>query len=258
MGRFASWLAIGLQMGGIAAAQDLTLPLPPVKTSISIGDQPIAITATGVITGHPNSLQDTFRLLLTADLADLQEHMTGILKAQLDSEDRCGERLSITSATLLPPKTTVPPKSAVPAHPAAALTVNVHYERWLCVKALGREVNRKLLGGDGVIPVDLTPSIEGSEVKLLAEVGTIEATGTLGEVLRAPPIRDRLRDKIGSSIQSALQGGANLKTVVPPNIERVATLVSARFADAGSGRLSFELVAEIRLSAAEILEIIGK
>jgi len=253
MGRwFASLLAIGFQAGGIASAEDLTLRLPPVKTSINIGDQPIAITAAGVITGHPNSLQDTFPLLLTADLADLQEHMTAILKAQLDSEDRCGERLSITSATLLPAK------SAVPANPAGALTVNVHYERWLCVKALGREVNRKLLGGDGVIPVDLTPSIDGSEVKLLAEVGTIEATGALGEVLRAPPIRDRLRDKIGASIQSALQEAANLKTVVPPNIERVATLVSARFADAGSGRLAFELAAEIRLSAPEIREMIGK
>jgi hypothetical protein len=239
-------LAVGLPDPRLACAQELALHLPDVKTSISFGNQPIAIVAAAVITGHPNSLQNTFRLLVTADMADLQGHMTDLLKAQLDSQDRCGDRLSVVSATL------------APANPAGALTANVHYERWVCVKMLGKEVNKKLLGGDGVVPVNLTPSIEGGTVKLTAEVGTIEAKGALGEVLRSAPVRDRLRDKIGSSVEAALQGGTDLKTVLPPGIDRVASAVSARFTDGGSGRLVFELVAEIRMSAAEIRAMIGR
>lgn len=238
-------LGVLLQPWGAVRAEDLTLRLPPVKTSINFGNQPIGITAVAVITGHPNSLQDTFRLLLTADMAELQAHMTDLLRAELDSADRCGDRLSVASATL------------VPVNPAGALTANVHYERWVCVKLLGKEVNKKLLGGDGSIPVNLSPSIEGSEVKLMTEVGTIQAKGALGEVLRSPPVRDRLRERIGASVQSALQGGTNLKAILPPALARVASITGARFADGGSGRLSFELAAEIRMSAAEIRSQIG-
>jgi hypothetical protein len=239
-------LGVWSHIGGSVCAQDLTLRLPPVKTSITLGEQSIAITAAGVITGHPNSLQNTFRLLLTADMTELQEHLTALLKAQLDSEGRCGDRLSVTAAAL------------VPASPSGALTANIHYERWVCAKVLGKEVNKKLLGGDGVVPVSLTPTVEGSEVKLTAEVGTIEAKGALGEALRSAPVRDRLRDRIGASVQAALQGGTNFRAILPAAIERAATLQSARFTDAGSGHLAFELAAEVRMSAAEIGSIIGR
>ncbi len=238
-------LGVGGQVAGSASAEDLTLRLPPVKTSITFGEQPIAITAAGVITGHPNSLQNSFKLLLTADMTDLQEHIAGILKAQLETQDHCGDRISVTAATL------------VPASPASAVTANIHYERWVCVKVLGKEVDKKLLGGDGVVPVSLTPSVEGSEVKLTAEVGIIEAKGALGEVLRSAPVRDRLREKISGSVQAALQGGTNLKAILPAGIDHAATLQIARFADGGSGHLTFELVAEIRMSAPEIRSLIG-
>ena len=227
-----------------ASAEDFSLNLPPVKSTIQFGDQPVVITASGVITGRPNSLEDIFRLVLTADLAELQEHIGDVLKAQLNDEERCGDRLNVTGAML------------TPANPASELTVELHYERWVCVKMLGKEVNRKLVGGDGAVPVTLSPSIEGNEVKLAAEVGTIEARGALGEILRSPPVRDRLKERIGTAIQSALQGGTNLKLAAPEGIERVATLANARFADGGAGRLTFQLTADIRMPAAEIRSLL--
>jgi hypothetical protein len=34
----------------------------------------------------------------------------------------------------------------------------VHYERYACVKALGKEIVKRLVGGNGVVELNLTPS----------------------------------------------------------------------------------------------------
>ncbi len=240
MGRMVLLLFLSTSL---APAEDFKLTIPPVKTSVSFDNQPIAILASGVITGKPNTLENVFRLRLTADMADLQQHIAEVLKTQLDTSERCGDRLSVTRATL------------VPAAPGSTLTAYMHYERWLCAKVLGKEMVRKLIGGDGVIPVTLTPSLEGNEVKLTPEVGTIEAKGAFGEVLKSGAVRDRLRDKIHDSILAAMREGTNLKSALPPGLQRVTTIQSVRFGDSGSGGLVLELAAEIRLSAAEIRQL---
>ncbi len=58
------------------------------------------------------------------------------------------------------------------------------------MKALGKEIAKRVVGGNGTIPVKLTPAFErntegNTEVKLEPEVGTIEADGSLGEMLRS-------------------------------------------------------------------------
>jgi hypothetical protein len=236
-------LALLFLVSGVA--QDLTLPIPPVKASVTIDNQPIAITTSGTISGSRNS----FHLILNVDLSDLQEHIAGLLSAQLNRSDRCGERLSIDRATLLP------------APPAGRLTAYVHFECWACVKALGREVAKRLVGGNGTIPVKLTPTLEkgaegNSEIRLDPEVGTIEADGSLGEALRSSSVGDKLRDKISASMLSAMQKGANLQATLPPAVEKVAAIESVRFSDGGSGRLSLELAAQIRIPEKEMRTLI--
>src|ERR1019366_5151970 len=153
----------------------------------------------------------------------------GLLQAQLNRSDRCGERLSIERATL------------VPMPPASLLTAYVHYERWACVKVLGKEAAKRLVGGNGVIPVKLTPAIEeDNQVKLVPEVGKIEADGSLGEVLQSPSIGDKLRDKISGSILSAMQKGIDLTATLPLGVERVASIRSVQFAGGGSAGLLLE------------------
>ena len=217
-------------------AQDLNLRIPPVKATLNLDGQPITITASGRVTGN----QDVFKLSLNADLSDLQNHATDLLRAQLNRSDRCGDRISLDRATL------------VPSAPAGVLTAYVHYERWVCAKLLGKEVAKKLVGGNGVVPVKLTPEVTGNEIDLKAETGEIQADGSLGEVLRAPAVRDKLRDKITDSIESALREALDLKQTLPPEIERAASIQSLRFADGGSGSLSVELAAEVRILTDQI------
>jgi hypothetical protein len=224
------------------AAQDLTLAIPPVRSSFIIDNQPVAITASGTISriSHGGA-QEVFRVRLTADLVDLQANMTVLLRAQLDRADRCGDHIAIQNATL------------VPADPASLLTTRLHYERWACVKALGKQIPTRLAGGDALVKVKITPSVDGGTVKLEPEVGVIEADGSLGELLRSGSVGDMLRQKIHASLESALEkGAANLKATLPPAAQAFATIQSAQFTDAGAGRLAVVVAGEIRIPAAQV------
>jgi len=213
-----------------ACSQDLTLRIPP-----------LTITTTPIAYGSANA----FHLKMTADLADLQDHITALLQAQLNHSDHCGERLSVERATL------------DPAPPASLLTAYVHYERWACVKLFGKQSAQRLAGGNGVIPVTLTPALAAnSQVKLAPEVGRIEADGSLGQALQAPAIGDALRDKISASIQSALEKATNLTATLPAVFEQTASLQNVRFASGDVGHLLLEVDGEVHLSARQIQELI--
>ena len=103
----------------------------------------------------------------------MQRRITPILRAQLNQDYHCGERLSVDKAAL------------DPAAAASLLVGNVHCEKWACAKAFGKEAVKKLIGGNGIIRMRLTPSIENSDtVQLRADVLSIDADGELGVALR--------------------------------------------------------------------------
>ena len=224
-----------LFFSALAFAQQVAIP--PVKTTVDVGKQPVTITATGVIEQNHNG----FRLDLAANLSDLQQHTGDVLKDQLDRSDACGERLTVERATL------------VPQAPSAMLTAWVHYERWACVKALGRKMTKRLVAGNGTVPVKLTPGVEnGNQVTLTPEVGRIEADGSLGEVLQSPQVADKIRDKIRDSILRALQKGSCLEAALPPAAQSVATIRSTQFADGGSGALILKIAGEVHVSPQDV------
>src|SRR5579863_6495421 len=143
---------VSLAVACVAWAQPnrLTLEIPPVKTSLDIEGQPVGFTVWGTVTAP--------RLSVTVDLGGLQENLTPVLAAQLNRSDRCGERLSVERAVL------------APAAPSSVLTAYVHYERFGCVKAFGKEVVKKLVGGNGVVEVNLSPSVGENGIILTAQV----------------------------------------------------------------------------------------
>jgi hypothetical protein len=228
-------------------AQELTLRIPAVSTSWNIDNQTITITASGVISGASRGRdQEAFKLKLDADLSDLQRNITGLLRSQLDRSEPCGERIAIEHATL------------APLDPASLLTVQLHYERWACAKAFGKQIVKKLAGGNGAIQVKLTPAVESNTVRLAPEIGNIEADGSLGELLRSGSFGAMLREKIGAALVSAIQKGADFSATLPPAVRNVATIQAAQFKDAGAGRLALALNGEVRISADEIRLLISQ
>jgi hypothetical protein len=227
----------------VAAAQNAVFKIPPVKIPLDVKGQPITITASAILT--LSSRDHNLRILnlqLTGDLSDLQHNLTGLLSSQLDKDDRCGERVAVQNATLKP------------ADPASLAVVQLHVERWVCVKVLGKSAAKKLLGGDAQIPIKLTPAIEkdSTELQLVPEVGEIQADGSLGELLRSGELGEAIREKIRSAILSSLQKGTNLGATLPPAVQGYVTIKNAEFKDGGGGTLLVVLDGEARLTQEQV------
>jgi hypothetical protein len=226
-----------------APTENLTFRIPPVKIPVKVKDQEVTITAWALISmvSRDGDLE-VFKLELSADLSELQRNMTGLLSSQLDKDDHCGDRIAIQNATL------------VPAEPASVATVQLHYERWACIKAFGKQQAKRVVGGNAVVPVKLTPGVDenNAELRLVPEVGAIEADGSLGELLRSDAVGEMIRDRIRTSILSAVQKGTNLSATLPPAAQGYATIESAAFRDGGSGRLIVVLDGQLRITKEQV------
>jgi len=227
-----------MSIGAASNGDDSTFNLSPVKNSVEVANQPIAITTSGMISkGVAEGGQNTFKLELAEDMSDLQQNITEVLRAQLDRDDRCGERISIQSATL------------TPRAPASQVVTRLHFERWTCAGVLGRETVNEMVGGNGTIEVKLIPAVgENGGLRLVPEIGRIDAEGLVAELLRSGSLGDDLRDKITEAILSAVRQGGDFSLTLPPAARGFAILHHAQFQGTGSGRLIAVLEGEIRLS----------
>jgi hypothetical protein len=227
----------------IAEAQNLNFKIPPVKIPLTVKDQSVNITASALISQvSKDHDQNIFKLELTADLSELQQNITALLSSQLDKDDRCGDRITITNATL------------VPADPAAIATVQLHYERWACAKVFGKQQSKRLVGGNAVIPIKLTPGIneDKSELRLVPEVGAIEADGSLGELLRSGALGATIQEKVQAAILNAMQKGTDLSATLPPAAQPYATIENAAFKNAGADRLIVVLDGQVRITKEQV------
>jgi hypothetical protein len=244
---YQAWIILAA-LPAAALSAEFTFEIPPVPVSLNIAGQAVAVTISGNISespARPGESEQSFNLNLRADLADLQNHLTALLRAELNQANRCGERISVESATL------------VPAAPTGRLTIELHFEKWACFKAFGKENAKKLVGGNGTVRVILSPRVEqGNTVRLDAEMGSIEADGSLGEVLRSGSVGAAMRDKIREALLKAIQS-ADLGAVVPVGARPFVTIESAVFPDEGGGRLALNLAGWLlvpRLQVSSVLE----
>jgi hypothetical protein len=190
---------------------------------------------------------DRFRVNLEVDLADFQQNLLAILRPQLERKDDCGERIDLKDATI------------VPQEPSGNMTVKLHYERWACVKALGKKMTKRLVAGNGVVQVKFTPILGRSgtaetpnPVRLSGEVGSIEADGSLGELLHSGSLGQTLREKVTRSMQASIDKGTNWNATIPPALQSVLDLRTVTFQDAGAGRLRLAVNGEVRIPAGQM------
>jgi hypothetical protein len=227
----------------LASDQTLTFKIPPVKIPLNVKDQRVIISASALITLRTKAQgMNLLNLQLSADLSDLQQNITDVLSSELDKDDHCGDRIAIQHATL------------TPVEPASLAVVQLHYERWGCAKVFGKEQAKRLVGGNAVMQLKLTPAVEenNTELRLVPEVGPVQADGSLGELLRSGTVGQMLQDKIRDAILKALQKGTDLSATLPPAVQGYVTIQNAQFRDGGAGRLMVLLAGEIRITNDQI------
>ena len=225
--------------------QDSAFNLPPVKNKVKFADQAITVITSGVVS---NSVAEgggnTFAVQLTADMSDLQQSITDVLRARLDQADRCGERIAVQTGALTP-------RGSV-----AVVTTQLHYERWTCNTMFGRENMNEMVEGNGTIEVKMTPAVaEDGTLRLVAQLGRVEAEGLVGELLRSSTLGETLRDKISDSVLSALRQGGDFKAALPAGARSYATLRRVQFQETGLGHLITVLDGEIRVSNENLLAV---
>ena len=242
---FAVILAFALAGQGLfaqAGKEDFTFRIPPQRVPLNIENQPMVVIASGTISvAARGRSQYVLSLELDADLADLQQNMTGLLQAQLDKNDACGDRIAIQHATF------------APAPPSGRAVVQLHYERYTCIKLFGKQSTKRLVGGNGIIQMKFTPTVEeGKTLRLVPEVESVQADGSLGEVLRSGPVGDMVREKITKALLSALQRGTDRSLTLPPGVQDIAVIDHAQFEDEGSGRMALATGGQVTISPQQI------
>jgi hypothetical protein len=237
------FILIFLLAFAIQAASTDVLEIPATRLSLTIEHQAVAITTSGTIR-RLNPAEDLYVVAVTADLSDFQQNLTALLKPQLDREDKCGDHVNLQNATIFP--------SAGPNAGGSLATVQLRYERWGCVKALGKQIVKKLVAGNAVVPVKLTPVLENNTVRIAAEAGEIQADGSLGELLRSGELGPTLREKIQKSMQSAIDKSTDWNATVPAALRELVTLRKIEFRDAGSGRLALDIKGDVHLPGSKL------
>jgi hypothetical protein len=219
-------------------APDLTFNMTPIRNTFKIANQPVTLITSGIISkSDSESGQNTFAVALTEDLSDVQLRFADLLRLKLDKTDGCGERIVIQTAQLDPQGAT------------GLAVVQLHYERWTCVTLFGREDVNEIVEGNGTIEVTLTPQVaEDGTLHLIAHIGRVDAEGLVGDLLRSGSVGEAMRDRIAESILAALSQGGDFKMALPPASRSYASLRSAQFQGAGSGKLMLALKGEIRVS----------
>jgi hypothetical protein len=226
-----------------ALGADISFEIPEVPVSLNIAGQPVTIAVSGNVSG---AAQQPLNLNLRADLTDLQSHMTPLLQAELNQSNRCGERISVERATL------------VPAAPAGRMTVQLHFEKWACFKAFGKENATRLVGGNGTVQVLLTPRVDDGNIqtfRLDAEIGNIDADGSLGELLHSE-YGNTLRDKIREALLKAIRKSSGLEAVVPAQARPFVTLQSVEFAERGTGILMLNLAGRVMVPGEQVSSVL--
>jgi len=93
-------------------------------------------------------------------------------------------------------------------------------------------------------------------VRLEAEVGRIDADGSLGEVLQSN-YGTALRDKIREALLKAVQKSTNLETVLPEQARPFVTIQRVSFAEKGTGMLMLNVGGRIMVPPDKIASILG-
>jgi hypothetical protein len=219
-------------------SSDVAFNIPTVKNKINFAGQAFSVTTSGTISkAVAEAGQSTFAMELTADMSDLQQTITDVLHARLDTSDRCGERITLQTAAL------------TPQEPASLVVVQLHYERWTCGTVFGRESMNEIVEGSGTIEVRLIPAVaQDGSLHLSAKIDRIDAEGLVGDMMRSDALGNALRDRISDAVLSTLQQGADFKTALPAGARSYATLQRATFQGTGSGKLLALFEGEIRVS----------
>ncbi len=224
--------------------QPVSFHLQSLKSLLRFENQSVTTNTVGTISkGAELAGHSTFRFELEADLSDLQQNMTDVLRAELNRSDSCGEEIAVQTAVL------------TPSSPASLAVAQLHYERWAC---FGRGMANEMAEGNGTIEVKLTPAIKNGSLCLVPEIGKVDAQGLVGDLLRSGSLGEAVRDKVAESVLNVLLQATDYKTMLPATALGSVMLQRLGFEGSGAGKLSAVLEGDIAVSDDKVSSLISQ
>jgi hypothetical protein len=236
LGAVFQWgVRVSIFVAAALLAQSQAITIDPIKTDLRMGEQTIGIAVGGSVERIGSG--DLYQVTVNIDLGDFARNLTALLKPQIERADECGERIELQDAAI----------AADP--PGAVSTIRLHYEKWGCAKAFGKQIVKRLVGGNGVVKVKLTPVVEFNRVRLESEVGDIQADGSLGELLRSGGLGKALREKIHRSLAAALEKATDWDATIPHALREVASFQTIGFTGGAAGQFGLSVGGQVHLKA---------
>lgn len=226
---------LALEMGIVLSDADVAFTIPAFKTSAEIDGQRIAISSSTLITrvGTENG-ENTYKIMLTADLSDLEPNLTAALGTQLNGGERCGERYSIDDATLAPSTGT-----------SVTVSTKIYAERWMCSRALGES---ELAQGSGGADVKATPVVGANgEIEIRTETAGVQGKGFLADSLHGGTLDTKLQRSVAALLSSTIRA-TDFQATLPAAGAAAAKIKAAKFQGAEGGDLTLILEGEMRMS----------
>ena len=240
-------MALAREMNIIPSeGQDLTFHLPQVTTSAEIAGRQVSIPVAGeAVRSAVTDGRSLFDFRVVADLSDLQDNATDIFRSQLTSTSRCGQRIEVKQAMLLP-------QSA-----GSVAELHLHHERWICPSGAEPGGGGELLlaAGDATVEIKLVPSADpNGDLHLAAEVGHVDADEVFRDSLLTGPLGAKLAGQISNLVLPIMKTGADLGAILPPAAHQSVSIEKAQFQANDAGQLRLVLDGQLRFSEEQIKE----
>jgi hypothetical protein len=216
-------------------ADSFTLPFKGFSVNVPVEGRQVELKVSGTATAADKGDALDVNADLTVNLADLRKQIGDIVRAKVNRNDDCGDKLDAHTVDL------------IAAPPIAKLTASAHYERWLCVLGAKTKIEQ-----DGDVALELTPVVAGDTINVDVKLAEMHGNGVLEELLRdnifGPWLVDQLRTLLPKSLTIA-----NLRDGLPPALRDVpATLEHPSIVDAGGGTPAIRCTLHITVPAEKV------
>jgi hypothetical protein len=226
---------------------DVSFSLPTVSNSVRLGAQTASLPVSGVVSRISTENGRTlFHLTLVANLSDLQENFSALLRSELDRSPDCGERLAIQEGTILPQP------------PGILVTIHLHYERWFCPPGQSLAAALEFADAEADMDLNLTPSVQSAGLALIPKITRVAADGFFGDALRSGDLGAGLRDQTAAAILGVIRQATDFTATLPPVAAPSATLQKARFQDDGVTQFNLVLDGELQFSDQQTQQFVAQ
>lgn len=232
---------LAASLPGFVLAAPAKLPLVMINQTIEGVRVKVPVAST-VDLPAPDQQRPT-SVQVEGDLSDIQAKFADIVSRVPMPNDKCGDRLRLSNATL------------TPAGSDALATATLHYERWFC--SGGLKLKTRVVAQKADVCVTARPEIvNDTEIKLQSTISCVKAHGFAKAVVAI--FQQQLAEMMTGMLRDAI-GGDKLRFALPPEILRHnPRILTAVFTDRGDGKLGALATAEATLDQASLASLLAK